>query len=392
MGFKRSVERMEQIEKRLRDGMAKRGIRGSVQDDIVRSITSFALYGFPESHAASFALLAYASAYLRAHHHAAFTCAMLNNWPMGFYHPATLVKDAQRHGVRVLPVDVTRSGWKCGVETLSSLALRLGLRYVGGLREEAGKRIEAERAKASFESIGDVINRCGLRNDEIQSLAHVGAFAAFGQTRREALWQAAAVPRDPLFASKHSRPSTLDSRPSSPLPEMSLLDRTLADYKSSGITVGPHIVKHLREELKQRGVLGSVELKQARNGQWAKIAGLVIVRQRPGTAKGMCFITLEDEAGTSNAAVMPHVFKQYRSLIHTAALLQIEGPLQKVDGVIHVLARRIEELKLPNQTITQSGSGYRMRTTPAEDAVSPTSDQPPNNQQLASLPKSHDFR
>jgi DNA polymerase III alpha subunit len=123
----------------------------------------------------------------------------------------------------------------------------------------------------------------------------------------------------------------------------------------------------LREELQQRGILRSADLKRARNGQWAKIAGLVIVRQRPGTAKGMCFITLEDETGTSNAAVMPQVFRQYRSLIHTAALLQIEGPLQKVDGVIHVLARRIEELKLPQQTIAQSGSGYRMRVTPAED-------------------------
>lgn len=155
---------------------------------------------------------------------------------------------------------------------------------------------------------------------------------------------------------------------------MTPLDRTLADYKESGLTTGPHIVKYLREQLHADGVLRSADLKEASNGQWAKIAGLVIVRQRPGTGKGMCFITLEDETGTGNAAVMPHVFKQYRSLIHTAALLQIEGPLQKVDGVIHVLARRIKELKLPQQTISQKGHGYRMRTT------------------LGAFPKSHDFR
>jgi error-prone DNA polymerase len=155
---------------------------------------------------------------------------------------------------------------------------------------------------------------------------------------------------------------------------MTPIDRTLADYKNSGMTVGPHIAKYLREQLHAEGVLRSADLKEARNGQWAKIAGLVIVRQRPGTAKGMCFITLEDETGTSNAAVMPQVFRQYRSLIHTAALLQIEGPLQKVDGVIHVLARRLIELKLPRQTVIQRGHGYRMRTMPD------------------SLPKSHDFR
>ncbi len=384
MGFKRSVERMEQIEKRLRDGMAKRGIRGKAQDDIVRSITSFALYGFPESHAASFALLAYASAYLRAHHLAAFTCAMLNNWPMGFYHPATLVKDAQRHGLRVLPVDVTRSGWKCRLEASTSLALRLGLRYVSGLREEAGKRIEAANAEARFTSIADVADRAGLRDAELQSLAHLGAFAVFGQARREALWQAAAIQRDPLFSNR-LRPSAPDSQ-GSPLPGMTLLERTLADYKGSGITVGPHVAKYLREELTQQGILRSADLKQARHGQWAKIAGLVIVRQRPGTAKGMCFITLEDETGTSNAAVMPHVFRQYRSLIHTAALLQIEGPLQKVDGVIHVLARRMQELKLPQQTIRQSGSGYRMRVMPQAN------NEHPNTRHPVPLPKSHDFR
>jgi error-prone DNA polymerase len=428
MGFKRSVERMQQIEARLRAGMAKRGITGKTADDIVRSITSFALYGFPESHAASFALLAYASAYLRAHHRAAFTCALLNNWPMGFYHPATLVKDAQRHGLRVLPIDVTRSGWKCTLErqvsgagcqvsglrsrppipALCPLApdtrhlapgssLRLGLRYVAGLREDAGKRIEGERAQAPFTSIADVARRCQLRDNEMQTLAHIGAFAAFGLTRREALWQAAAVPREPLFkllgcygvrllgdidnatTNNLTTNNLTTNNLQSPLPAMSALERTLADYKGTGMTVGPHVVKHLREALVRHGALRAIDLKNARDGSWAKVAGLVIVRQRPGTAKGFCFITLEDETGTANAVVVPTVFQQYRSVIHTAAFLLVEGPLQKVDGVIHVRARRIQALALSQQPIGLTGGGYRMRVSPQDEEPPPT-------------PKSHDFR
>ena len=169
---------------------------------------------------------------------------------------------------------------------------------------------------------------------------------------------------------------------------MTLLERTLADYQGSGLTAGPHIVTHLRAALTRAGVLRAGDLAGIRNGQWVKIAGLVIVRQRPGTAKGMCFITLEDETGTANAAVRPDVFAQYRSVIHTAALLLIEGPLQKVDGVIHVLARRLHEVSLPQQPISLRGSGYRMRVTPTDS--SSMDHQPANSHQT--LPKSHDFR
>ncbi|MFI5395039.1 MAG: error-prone DNA polymerase [Candidatus Binatia bacterium] len=393
MGFKRSAQRMKVIEARLRSGMGARGITGKTADEIIRGITSFALYGFPESHAASFALLAYASAYLRAHHLAAFTCAMLNNWPLGFYHPATLVKDAQRHGLRVLPIDVTHSAWRCTMEAANSRqsrvgssshesritnhALRLGLRYVAGLRKEAARRIEAERGHTPFTSVADVAIRCGLRDNELANLAHIGAFAAFDLTRREALWQAAAIPKGPLFSKARDRRAGAGAS-SSPLLAMSALDRTLADYKGTGITVGPHIMQHLRAELTREGVLRAADLRHARNGQWAKIAGLVIVRQRPGTAKGFCFLTLEDETGTSNAVVVPDMFQRWRALIHTAALLLIEGPLQKVDGVVHVRARMLRALSLPQQTIGLTGSGYRMRVTP-EDEPPPT-------------PPSHDFR
>jgi error-prone DNA polymerase len=392
MGFKRSTERMKAIEQRLRDGMAKRGIAAAAAEDIIRGITSFALYGFPESHAASFALIAYASAYLKAHHPAAFACALLNNFPMGFYHPATIVKDAQRHGVRVLPVDVTRSGWRCGVEgqvvdqqpnNLGSPSLRLGLKFVSGLREEAGRRIEEERRRGPFVSIEDVPYRCRLRDDELATLAEIGAFAAFGKTRREALWQLAGLQRGALFeaAGPSGRALTTNNPTSNNLlPEMSSLDRTLADYRGTGMTVGPQVLSYLRQELRQAGVLSTRELLRAENRQWVRVAGLVIVRQRPGTAKGFCFLTLEDEAGTANAVIVPDLFQRHRSLIHTAALLQVEGPVQKIDGVIHVRARKLTALNLPGAAVEQRGHGYRMRPAPADEPEPPP------------LPRSHDFR
>jgi error-prone DNA polymerase len=342
MGFKRSVERMSAIEERLYEGMAKNGITGGTADSIVKSITSFALYGFPESHAASFALIAYASAYLKVHHPAAFLCAMLNNYPLGFYHPATLVKDAQRHGVEVRPIDVARSGWQCSIE---DGAVRLGLRYVKGLREQAGKTIESARGAAPFASMADFLRRAALRRDEVESLAHAGAMTGFGLGRREALWQ---------IARSDLRPESLLARADgeadelSPLPEMAPHERMLADYADTGMTTGPHLLAHLRERLRARGVLAAAELRGARSGSRVKIAGHVIVRQRPGTAKGLLFLTLEDETGTANAIVTPQLFEKQRVLLHTAPVLLVEGPVQNVDGVIHVRGRRFEAIPVPS--------------------------------------------
>ncbi|HKV54116.1 MAG TPA: OB-fold nucleic acid binding domain-containing protein, partial [Candidatus Binataceae bacterium] len=358
MGFKRSVARMGKIEQRLRDGMARNGIHGAVADRIVRSITSFALYGFPESHAASFALIAYASAYLKCHHPAPFLAAMLNCYPLGFYHPATLVKDTHRHGVAVMPIDVACSDWKCTVETApagsatsQSLGVRMGLKYVGGLREETGLRTERERAAAPFRSIADFSARVAPNKRELAALAYAGAFARFGMTRREALWQAAAVERDPdsLLAGAEpsaDRPGAGEPAKAPELPGMTPLEETLADYSATGFTAGPHVMSHLRQRLAAEGILSAAELAHARNGSWTKAAGVVIVRQRPGTAKGLLFLTLEDETGIANAIVTPEHFHANRALLHRAQILIVEGPLQKQDGVIHVLGRRFTELKL----------------------------------------------
>jgi len=347
MGFKRSVERMDRLEARLRGGMNERGIVGDDQEAIIRGIHSFALYGFPESHAASFALIAYASAFLKAHHPAAFLAGLLNAYPMGFYNPATLVKDAQRHGVEVRPIDVAHSNWRCTLEAArhpkASPAVRVGLRFASGLRHETGSAIEAERRAAAFRSVADLTKRVTLRRAEIDALAELGALASIdrsARSRRAALWQVAALERDPdsLFAGVS--PSEADS----PLPEMSALEATLADYRLAGLTTGPQILSHLRATLRERGILSCAELQDVPDGRRVKTAGQVIVRQRPQSAKGFCFLTLEDETGTSNAILTPQMFRRFRIPLHGSSILQIEGPIQNQDGIVHVRVQHLEGL------------------------------------------------
>jgi error-prone DNA polymerase len=346
MGFKRSEKRMADIEVKLREGMQRNGITGKVQDDVVHSITSFALYGFPESHAASFALLAYASAYLKCHYLAAFTCAMLNNQPMGFYPPAILIKDAQRHGLRVLPVDVVESDWECkvvrGPGAGNSLRerLRLGLRYAKGLREEAGRAIMRARP---FSSVDDLALRVQeLRKDEINRLAEIGALNSLDKIhRRDALWQAqrAVLPVGPLLESLEEKDVP------SPLAAMNTEERLWADYRGTGLTVGRHPMAYRRAEMNALGVIPAGALAQVRNGRIVRIAGSVIVRQRPGTANGFVFLSMEDETGIMNAIVTPDTFDRFKFEVLGEPFLVIDGVLQNVDGVVAVKAARIAALR-----------------------------------------------
>lgn len=335
MGFKRSMERMADIEKRLRNGMTANGIDAPAQDQIVKSITSFALYGFPESHAASFALIAYASAYIKARHPAAFYIALLNAWPMGFYHPATLIKDAQRHGVQVLPVDVNKSGWQCRWE---NGGVRLGLRFVKGLRAESGMRVEAAQP---FTSTDDLAFRTRLRDDQLTKLAYSGALTTFGMTRRAALWQAS-------YAAKNA--GELFEKPvidvsASPLPEMSGAEETIADYDAMELTTGKHLLEHFRPQLRRDRVLTARELKEVPDGSFVRTAGAVIVRQRPGTAKGFVFLTLEDETGLSQAIVHPQLFANERTIILANSGLIVEGIVQNQEGQASVRAERFFALE-----------------------------------------------
>ncbi|MDQ6677788.1 MAG: error-prone DNA polymerase [Acidobacteriota bacterium] len=339
MGFKRSQEKMKGLEVRLREGMERKGITGETQTTIVQSITAFALYGFPESHAASFALMAYASAYLKCHYLAAFTCALLNNQPMGFYHPAVLIKDAQRHGLRVLPIDVTKSDWNC---TLENPRLRLGLRYVRGVRKEAGECLVRERGIAPFSGIDDLARRVPqLRKDEMSKLAATGALNSLDAAhRRDALWRSsrAAHPVGPLLA------EVPESEISAPLKPMTIEERLDADYGGTGVNIGRHPMAHRRAEMDALGVTRAADLANIRSGVPVRIAGCVIVRQRPGTAKGIVFLSIEDETGIANAVVMAEMFDENRLTIVSNRWLLVEGPIQNVDNVIHVRAKRITPL------------------------------------------------
>jgi len=355
MGSKRSVEKMNAIVQKLRSGMTARGITGKPQDDIVQGITSFALYGFPESHAASFALIAYASAWLKAHHPTAFYLGILNAWPMGFYHPATLVKDAQRHGVEVRPVDVQISGFRSHWEERQLAegqrdprtgsvppagAIRLGLRFVRGLRNRSGHLIEEERRREPFASVDDLVRRCDLHANELAILAEIGSLAGFGLTRRAALWQVAraARPAGPLLD------QLADPEPS-PLAEMTAVEETLADYAGVQLTLGPHPMAYLRQQLNEKGVVSAAALEAIPNGQRVRTAGSVIVRQRPGTAKGLLFLTLEDETGMSQAVVSPDLLKEHRKLIVGSPGLIVEGVLQKRDGTLSVKGEKFWSLR-----------------------------------------------
>ncbi len=365
-GFKRSERKMQEVEVKLRAGMEKNGIGKEARDEIVRSITSFALYGFPESHAASFALLSYASAYLKCHYLAAFTAALLNNQPMGFYHPSTLIKDAQRHGLRFLPVDVVQSGVLCTVEPAAAAAMppastpatgspqpakeeryvvRMGLNYVRGVRREMAEEIVAVRQQRAFESIQDLKNRVpGLRKNELEVLAEAGALNSLQSKRRAhrrgALWDAhlAARPTGPLFAGE------TPSEEASPLRPMNAAQRLVADFESTGLSIGPHPMRLFRDRLRDYGAKTAAGLRGLRNGMVVRVAGAVITRQRPGTAKGFLFISLEDETGVANVIVTPDMFARNRGVIVSEQFLLIDGVLQNQEGVIHVRAGRIQAL------------------------------------------------
>jgi error-prone DNA polymerase len=338
---------MRILEQKLRRGLASRGIHGAAAEEILLGITSFAMYGFPESHAASFALLAYASAYLKAHYPTAFLCALLNAWPMGFYHPSTLVSDAQRHGVRVLPIDVQRSSWTNTLEQRhegdGDPAVRLGLRFVHGLREVSGAAVVRERGPRPYRDLGDLAARSALPRKELAMLARAGALSGIGAgERRQALWQIAALPRAKESLLRGALPPASQFR----TPAMSPMEELLADYAATGMTTEPHLLAQLRSGLKARGVLSISRLQSMPAGAEVRVAGAVIVRQRPPAAGGFCFLTLEDETGLGNAIVIPSLYERFRRTLQQNSLLLLRGRVQSQDGVVHLRISAMEPLRL----------------------------------------------
>jgi error-prone DNA polymerase len=353
VGMRRSMQRMKDLEGRLRSGMTRNGISAEAQDNIVQSISSFAMYGFPESHAASFALIAYASAYLKVHYLAAFTCGLLNNQPMGFYSPAVLIKDAQRHGLRVRPIDVQRSAAVCSLEGEKggNLSLRIGLNYARGLRQSSIDGLLASRnVDGPFATVDDLSLRVpSLHRRELVLLARIGALNTLGDVthRRDALWQVeeAARAAGPLL-----RGIASSSEKNSPLATMTTEERLVADYSGAGLTTGPHPMAYYRAALRSEGILAATDLLRCKSNVSVRIAGCVIARQRPGTAKGFVFLSLEDETGIANIILTPDVFEQDRLLVTRRRFLLIHGELQNNDGVVHVKAQRILPLEITEST------------------------------------------
>jgi len=346
LGHKRSEQRMKEIEKKLRAGMVQNGIASKAQDEIVQFISSFALYGFPESHSASFALIAYASAFLKVRYLAAFTAALLNNQPMGFYSPDTIVKDAQRHGMKVRPIDVTCSGWNCTLENdAGRIILRMGLRYVRGLPQKAAEAMVRERLRRAFTSTEDLGRRVPeLSKSNLSMLASIGALnkisAETAMHRRDALWQVAKAGwrLGPLLR------DVMEADATSPLASMDVEERLIADYHGTGLTVGPHPMAYRRAGMRRLGIKSASELKEMPHGKPATVGGCVITRQRPGTAKGLIFMTLEDETGNSNVIITPEFYEKNRVNVLYERFVQVSGTVQNQDGIVHLKAEAIYPL------------------------------------------------
>jgi error-prone DNA polymerase len=356
--------------------MRAKGLSAEFAEMVFRQIRGFGEYGFPESHAASFALLAYVSAWLKCHYPAHFCVALLNSQPMGFYAPAQLVRNAQEHGVEVRPIDVNHSQWDSTLEkegaefrvqgsgvarqeSENSLrrppsafrfqsspahppAIRLGLRMIVGLPQSAAARIESARQAGPFRSLADFTCRTGLSPSIVDRLARADAFQSLVLDRRTSLWQSLAQERhkvsQPLFGNLH------DGELLTELPSMTAQQEVFADYRTAGLSLKSHPISFFRDQLDELKIVPAAELAAIHDGRFVRVAGLVLVRQRPGTAKGITFVTIEDETGTANLIIKMDVWNRFYTIARTAPAYIVHGRLQNQQGVIHVLVQRLENL------------------------------------------------
>ncbi|MDP9253239.1 MAG: error-prone DNA polymerase, partial [Chloroflexota bacterium] len=365
MSRARSSADMETLRAPFVDGAHAKGVSADVANEIFRQIAAFAEFGFCKSHAAAFALTAYHTAHLKLYYPSEFYVALLNNQPMGFYSPAVIAGDAKRHGVAVLPVDMNLSSEKAIVEAAApsdnrpqdfshTIAarrkcrdhdVRLGFESVKGLGAAEAKDIVAERDRGgAFHGFDEFAHRVGLKEEALRNLALLGAFDAFGEARRELLWRARDAHRSsPAF----TRPVlALPTSDAPPLPALTEQERVALDYRITGIPTGPQIMRFYRADLDRRGVLTAVQLAGGRHGATVRTAGAVVVKQHPETAKGHVFLSLEDETGMANVIIRPAVYRQHKRVLDAHAAVVVTGTLQTVDGVISVLATRLDGLAL----------------------------------------------
>ena len=383
---------LSQLKEKMVGRMVARGYEPELAERCFRQIEGFGDYGFPESHAASFALLAYVSSWLKCHHPDAFACALLNAQPMGFYAPAQIVRDAREHGVRVRPADVNASGWDNSLEEVGEggraehCVLRLGLRQVGSLRQEDAARIVKAR-DAPYPDVGALARRAGIPASAVETLAAADAFRSAGLDRREALWQARALakaPPLPLFEAADQRED--GPEPAVALPAMAAGEQVVEDYRMLRLSLRAHPLSFLRDRLARRGVRAAEAMARAQDGDRAATAGLVLVRQRPGSAKGVIFMTLEDETGTVNVVVWPNVLERYRRPVLGGRLALVQGRVQRAGEIVHLVAGHVEDLThwldllTPDQGAA-SRDGRQLAATPARH---------PRNQRV--IPRSRDFR
>ena len=418
---------------KLISGMVANGYDPAFAERTFSQIEGFGSYGFPESHAASFALIAYASAWMKCHHPDAFCAALLNSQPMGFYAPAQVVRDAAEHGVEIRPVDVNRSEWDCTLEedaetlplpgggrgpgeawegegsprpeglrrgkqpspqpspwkgeregvffSLSRLreragvraprppptgtAVRLGLRVAAGLNAVHGMQLAAQRGARPYASVQDLHRRTGLPVAALERLAEADAFGSLGLARREALWAIRGLSDQalPLFAAVST-----DREPAVPLPAMPEGRQVVEDYRSTGLSLRRHPVSFLRDELRGQGMIPCADLEHARNGRRVAVAGLVLVRQKPGSAKGVMFITLEDETAIANLVVWPSLFEQQRRLVLSAGMMGCQGRVQSESGVVHLVAERLSDLTPMLRGVAQRDAPFPLRTGRGDEA------------------------
>jgi len=332
---------MEHMRTRLINGMLERGYQRSFAEQIFEQIKGFGEYGFPESHAASFALLVYVSAWLKHHHPAAFTCALLNSQPMGFYQPAQLVQDARRHGVTVLPVDIRYSDWDCALVKGhgNTPQLRLGLRLIKGLGQQTAERISSARNSQPFDSVQDVCNRAQLNRRELAAVAEAAALRSIAGHRHRARWEVAAVEKQPgdLLQGIALQDDATTIRPACET------DNLQADYAATGLTLGRHPVALIRGILRQRRVSTAQQMLQLEHGTHTRACGLITMRQRPMTANGTIFLTLEDETGHVNVVVWQRLWESQRSIILHASLIAVDGVMESDGEVYHLIARRVHD-------------------------------------------------
>jgi error-prone DNA polymerase len=383
---------------KLVGGMVARGYEAAFAERCFKQIEGFGTYGFPESHAASFALLVYVSAWMKCHYPAVFACALLNSQPMGFYAPAQIVRDAREHGVAVRPVDINHSLWDCTLEDGESAggpALRLGLRQVRGLAEEEAARLLAGRG-GGYEDPLALKRRAGLSKKALEALARADALRSLGLDRREALWAVKALPAAaplPLFAAAGEEER--GAEPIVRLPRLSLSEHVVADYASLRLSLKAHPLSFLRGTLAREGLVPAAALAELADGARVALAGLVLVRQRPGSAKGVIFATLEDETGVANIVVWPDCFERFRATLLKSCLLAVEGKIQKQGIVIHLVAEKLSDM---TERLHELGRPRRPLAAPvpahADEAARRPEPQPPprHPRRVNPMPRSRDFR